>query len=332
MNKKIAIIGSGALGTSLAKVLVDAGHTNIVVYGIDKKELADLESGKNTKYFPETTKLPKLKTESNLKLALSGAEYVVTAVPSFTMKSVIDSIQENMDSKFLLINGSKGFYPESSLSLHEGMTKATQENNDIRGVVSLIGPSHAEEIVKEAPTTICAVDVNEELAQEVQGIFKTPYFRVYVQTDVKGAEVGAAYKNVLAIAAGMIVEEGMGINTLAGLLTRGLNEMLVFAKAIGGKEKTVIGLTGVGDLIVTAMSDHSRNRQFGRSFVREGAEEALGTNKTVEGLVALKKINEIGKSKNLELPLAYSLYSIIFEKGKLVDLQQKFWNRELKPE
>ncbi|TCG10472.1 NAD(P)H-dependent glycerol-3-phosphate dehydrogenase [Mycoplasma todarodis] len=332
MNKKITIIGSGALGTSLAKVLVDAGHTNIVVYGIDEQELKELENGKNTKYFPETIKLPKLKTESNLKIAISNASYIVTAVPSFTMKGVIEEIQEKMDSEALLINGSKGFYPESSLSLHEGMTLATNENKNIRGVVSLIGPSHAEEIVKEAPTTICAVDVNEKLAEEVQELFKTTYFRVYVQTDVKGAEVGAAYKNVLAIAAGMIVEEGMGINTIAGLLTRGLNEMLIFAKAIGGKEKTVIGLTGVGDLIVTAMSDHSRNRQFGRSFVRDGAEKALGTNKTVEGLVALKNIYKIGKENNLELPLAYSLYAIIFEGAKLVDLQQRFWNRDLKAE
>ncbi|CAM9124443.1 NAD(P)H-dependent glycerol-3-phosphate dehydrogenase [Mycoplasma todarodis] len=332
MNKKITIIGSGALGTSLAKVLVDAGHANVVVYGIDSNELKDLEKGFNTKYFPETTKLPKLKTESDLKSALDGASYVVTAVPSFTMKKVIEDIQEKMNSEFLLINGSKGFFPESSLSLHEGMTLATKDNKNIRGVVSLIGPSHAEEIVKEAPTTICAVDFNETAAEEVQKLFRTDYFRVYVQTDVKGAEVGAAYKNVLAIAAGMIVEEGMGINTLAGLLTRGLNEMLVFAKAVGGKEKTVIGLTGVGDLIVTAMSDHSRNRQFGRSFVREGAEKALGTNKTVEGLVALKNIYKIGKEEKLELPIVYSLYSIIYENEKLEDLQTDFWNRELKPE
>ncbi len=332
MNKKITIIGSGALGTSLAKVLVDAGHKNVVVYGIDAAELKDLENGYNTKYFPKTTKLPKLKTESNLKDALADASYVVTAVPSFTMKKVIEDIQENMNSQFLLINGSKGFFPGSTLSLHEGMTLATKGNDNVRGVVSLIGPSHAEEIVKEAPTTICAVDFNEEAAKEVQELFRTNYFRVYVQTDVKGAEVGAAYKNVLAIAAGIIVEEGMGINTLAGLLTRGLNEMLVFAKTVGGKEKTVIGLTGVGDLIVTAMSDHSRNRQFGRSFVREGSEKALSTNKTVEGLVALKNIYEIGKAENLELPIVYSLYSIIYEGEKLDDLQKEFWNRDLKPE
>ncbi len=332
MNKKIAIIGSGALGTSLAKVLIDAGHKNIVIYGIDSQELKELENGKNTKYFPESTNIPNLKTTQDLKEALNDVSYVVTAVPSFTMKNIMNEIQENMSSTFLLINGSKGFFPESSLSLHEGMTLATKDNTNIRGVVSLIGPSHAEEIVKEAPTTICAVDINQTLAEEVQKLFRTSYFRVYVQTDVKGAEVGAAYKNVLAIAAGMIVEEGMGINTLAGLLTRGLNEMLVFAKAVGGKEKTVIGLTGVGDLIVTAMSDHSRNRQFGRSFVKLGSKKALNTNKTVEGLVALKKIYEIGKQNNLELPLAYSLYSIIYKEGKLEELQQKFWNRDLKSE
>ncbi len=332
MNKKITIIGSGALGTSLAKVLIDAGHKNVVVYGINKNELNELKNGFNTNYFPKTTKIPKINTESNLSLALMDASYVVTAVPSFTMKKVIEDIQVKMNSRFLLINGSKGFFPDSSLSLHEGIDLATKDNKDIRGVVSLIGPSHAEEIIKEAPTTICAVDLNKELAQEVQELFNTSYFRVYVQTDVKGAEVGAAYKNVLAIAAGIIVEEGMGINTLAGLLTRGLNEMLIFANAVGGQEKTVIGLTGIGDLIVTAMSDHSRNRQFGRSFVREGAKKSLNTNKTVEGLVALKNIYKIGKENNLELPIAYSLYEIIYNGANLLDLKKDFWNRELKSE
>ncbi|CAM9104648.1 NAD(P)H-dependent glycerol-3-phosphate dehydrogenase [Mycoplasma marinum] len=328
MINKITIIGSGALGTALAKVLFDSGHENIFVYGIDNQELNELKNGKNTKYFPETIDLPNFNVESDIKKALDGASYVITATPSFTMASVVESIQENMNSEFLLINGSKGFFPGTSKSLHEGMKEATRNNPKIRGVVSLIGPSHAEEIVKQAPTTICAVDNDRNLASEVQNIFRNDYFRVYVQTDVKGAEAGAAYKNILAIAAGIAVESGLNINTLAGLLTRGLNEMLTFAKTIGGKEKTIIGLTGVGDLIVTAMSDLSRNRQFGREFFKNG-KKALETKKTVEGLTALKHVYKIGREMKIELPIVNALYSVIFGEEKPEDLKKYLWKRSL---
>lgn len=330
-NNKIAIIGSGALSTALGKVLFDSGEKNIIIYGVDKGELESLAIGKNTKYFPETVNLPHFKTTSNISEALDGATHVVLAVPSKLMNIVFENVLNNLNSNVLIINGSKGFYPGLGTSLHEGLMITSKNNQFVRGVVSLIGPSHAEEIVLALPTIVASVDYNKELCEEVQMLFNNDYFKVYVQTDVKGAEVGAAYKNVLAIASGISWGLGYGVNTEAALLTRGLAEMLRFNKAMGGQVETIIGLTGIGDLIVTATSDLSRNFTFGKEFAKNGR-VALETNKTVEGLVALDYINSIGKEKGLELPIVYYLYELIHNPDKKDDIIKKLWSRSLKQE
>lgn len=311
MNKRISIIGSGAMATAMAKVLFDSGNKDIRVFGINDNELDELSRGANTKYFPDSTLLPSLKTHKEMDKAVNGSDYILFAVPSKVMGVTLDSVIKEVDKEVILINVAKGFYPGTTLSLHEGIKEATKGNKSIKGVVSIIGPSHAEEIVKEIPTAVSVVDKDKELCLEVQKLFNNRYFRTYIQQDVKGAEVGAAYKNVLAIASGLSNGLGFGINTTAALLTRGLAEMQRFNEVMGGKQSTIMGLTGIGDLIVTATSDLSRNYTFGKSVAIDGIKKALSSNLTIEGLTALDIIYKIGIKNNLELPIVNNLYAVI---------------------
>ena len=327
--KKIAIIGSGALATSFGKVLKDAGNS-VQIYGIDNKELEELKKGKNTKYFPETIKLPNFDVTNNIEVALKDANYIVIATPSVVVDKVMPLIIKFAKDALLII-GSKGFYPGTTLSLHEGIKNETKKNETIRGVVSLIGPSHAEEIVLEAPTTVAAVDTNIKLCNEVQKLVFTDYFKAYAQTDVIGAEVGAAYKNILAIASGLTQGMGYGINTTAALLTRGMVEMRRYNKFAGGQVETLAGLTGFGDIIVTATSDLSRNFTLGKKFAKEG-KKAMETNITVEGVSALKNIYKIGKENKLDLPIVNFLYAVLFDSLDPKTFVKTIWNRGMKSE
>ncbi|WP_041363130.1 NAD(P)H-dependent glycerol-3-phosphate dehydrogenase [[Mycoplasma] mobile] len=333
MNKtnKISIIGSGAMATAMAKVLYDSGNTNIFIYGIDEKELEDLKIGKNAKYFSTDIKLPSFNTTKDLKIALDKTDYIVLAIPSIFIQATFLEILKLLNSKVLVISVSKGFYPNSFLSIHEGLSKDSKSNEFVRGVVTVTGPSFAEEIIKEQLTTICAVDSNIKNAQEVQKLFSNKYFKLYVQSDVIGAEVGASFKNVLAIFSGIANQQGYGINTLASILSRGLKEMKLYNDKVGGKLSTLLGLTGVGDLILTATSPLSRNFSFGKEFVINKS-KALETVKTVEGLKALENIYRSNKKYGLDLPIISSLYELIFENISLEEFKEKIWNRTLKSE
>ncbi|QJR44025.1 NAD(P)H-dependent glycerol-3-phosphate dehydrogenase [Mycoplasma miroungirhinis] len=330
-NENITIIGSGSMGTALAKVLFNNGH-NVTIYGIDNQELKELREGKNTKYFPETTYLPNFKTTNNLKEALYNTNYVVFAVPSKLMDDAFKKTIENLQSQVVLINVAKGFYPNTITPLHTEFKNLTKNNLNILGVVSLIGPSHAEEIVKDSITVVDAVDENIEIAKKVQNLFSNHYFRVYTQTDVIGAEIGSIFKNVLAIASGILYEKNYGINTRAALITRGLVEMKKYALYNGGKLETLFGLTGIGDLIVTAFSEFSRNFSFGKLYGKIG-KEALNTQKTVEGLTALKAIYEnVIKTNLMELPITNGLYQVIFNDYDINEMLNKLITRDLKEE
>ncbi|MCU4117089.1 NAD(P)H-dependent glycerol-3-phosphate dehydrogenase [Mycoplasma zalophi] len=330
-SENITIIGSGSMGTALAKVLFNNGH-NVTIYGIDSQELSELKTGKNTKYFPETTYLPCFKTTNNLQEALKNTNYVVFAVPSKFMDDVFKNTMENLSSKVILINVAKGFYPQTITPLHTQFKNLTKDNQDVLGVVSLIGPSHAEEIVKDSITVVDAVDENLEIAKKVQKLFSNNYFRVYTQKDVIGAEIGSIFKNVLAIASGILYAKNYGINTRAALITRGLVEMKKYALYNGGKLETLFGLTGIGDLIVTAFSEFSRNFSFGKLYGEIG-KEALNTQKTVEGLTALKAIyDNLIKTNVMELPITNSLYQVIFNDHDINEMLNKLITRDLKDE
>lgn len=327
--KNITIIGSGALGSALANILKDANSKNdILVYGIDEKELSDLKKGKNTKYFGEI-EINKFNTTNNLKQALEKADYLVLALPSIAIDSVMTEIVKNVNHELLIINGCKGFYPNTETPLHAGLVNKIESNKKIRGVVSILGPSFAIEMVRKALTSIAAVGEKVDQLIEVQELFKTNYFKLYRQIDVVGAEIGGIYKNILAIGAGMLTELGFKINTLASYLTRGMKELSIFNQFMGGKEKTIYGLTGLGDLILTATDTKSRNFTFGMNFAKGNTDPS---NITLEGLTALSVVEKIRRKNNLYLPIVEALYKVIYEKSTFEQEISRLWTSDLKSE
>ena len=323
-DKKIAIIGSGALATSLANVLYDSNCKNVIIWGIDDVELNDLRIGKNKKYFPDVS-LPKFQTTKKLDYALENVDFIIIAVPSLVMDNVYRQILSLLKSNALVVNGSKGFYPNTNRSIHAGLTNASKGNKFIKGIVSLIGPSHAEEIVIRMNTMVSAVSKNIENATIVKNLFTNSYFKVSIETGVRGAEICAAYKNVLAIASGIIDGLGYGINTKAAFLTLGISEMKFYLKKVKGNVNSILSLTGIGDLIVTTMSNFSRNFTFGKEFAQD-RNLALKSKKTIEGLFALKAIKSIADRKKINLEIINILYQIIYEERNPNELIKELWN------
>ena len=241
---------------------------------------------------------------------------------------VINQIKESINSEVLIISGSKGFYNGTDYPLHKGIEINTKNNSKIRGVVSILGPSYAEEIVAKSLTIVASVSSSKELCEEVQSLFSTPYFKIYTQTDVIGAEAGGIYKNILAIASGMLTEYGFKINTTAAFITRGVHELSIFNKYLGGKSETIMGLTGLGDLILTSMSDLSRNYTFGRSFVKYKV-KAHSSSITLEGINAIKIVEKIRIEKKLDLPIVECLFKILYENLDLNKSIYTLWDRGL---
>lgn len=324
MNKKITIIGSGALGTSLASVLYDSGQKNITIYGIDKEELFDLSLGKNTKYFNDLT-FPLFKTTDDLVEALKNVDYIVLAVPTIALENIINSILKNTHSNTIIINACKGFFPKTNKSIHRVINDKIKDNKFIRGVATLTGPSFALEIAKKSLTSILVVSNDKSISIEVQKLFNCSYFKLIIQTDIIGAEVGGIYKNILAIGSGMLNQLGYKINTIAAYLTIGMKEMQTLNNFFGGKYKTIYGLSGLGDVILTATSNESRNFSFGRDFIID-KKNAMSSKKTIEGLEGLKNVEEIRKKHNLNMPITKNLYEVVFDNKKIKDFIKELWS------
>ena len=331
MKKKLLVIGSGSMGTAMAKVFYDANKVNVAIYGTNQNQLNDLKEGKNLQFFPKSSNIPKLNTYNDIKLALKDVDYVAIAVPSKVYDVVLDNILANLNNEIIIFNMAKGFYPKTEFMIHQGIENRTKSNKLIKGIISVIGPSHAEEIVNELPTTVVIVNEDKKLLIKVQDIFQTKYFRTYIQTDVKGAEVGVSYKNIIAIATGISSGLGYGINTTAAIITKGLIEIKRINKIMGGNDDTLLGLSGIGDLIVTATSELSRNFQFGKLLAKD-KDAALKTTLTVEGFTSLKIMYDIGKKHNLELPIVEYLYDIVYNDIDPKDVVDKFFQRKLKSE
>lgn len=331
---KCAVIGSGTWGSALAQVLLDNGN-DVIIYGVDKSEIEDISiNHKNTKYFGEDVILPSnIKATLSLLDALKDVEVVVIAVPSIAYRDVLNQIKMYLSKKIHIVSVAKGFDPLT----FKRMTEVVREiiPSSLRyEVVSLLGPGHAEEVILRLLTCITSTCIDEEEAKFIQKVFANNYFRVYAQTDEIGAEYGASIKNAIAIASGITQGLGLGDNATAALITRGLVEMIRLGVYCGGKKETFIGLTGIGDLLVTCNSKHSRNYQAGLIIGKQdSAKEFLLTNKkTVEGIRTAKIIYEFAKKKNIEMPIVESVYKVLYEGEKPSVEIKKLMSRELKNE
>ena len=331
---KIAIIGSGTWGTALGQTLNDNGH-DVFMFGNKQEQIDDINiNHKNSFYFGDDIILDsKIKATLSIEEVVKGRNIILLSVPTAAMRSVLEQIKPLIKEKTIFINTAKGFDIEQNMLISDLIRSVIPE--ELRyPIVSLIGPSHAEEVIVRDLTCVCSVCKDEKIAMEVAKLFSNSYFRVYTNTDEIGSEIGVAMKNAIAIASGILEGLQYGDNARAALCTRGLAEIVRYGTAFGAKPTTYLGLTGLGDLIVTCYSFHSRNFTAGLEIGKaDSAEDFLKNNtKTVEGIRTIKVIYQNAKTKNIDLPIIDALYQIVYEGKKPSVIINEIMNRPLKKE
>lgn len=335
VDMNITVLGTGAWGTALAYALSKDPNNRILMYGKDPVEVTDIvEHHQNSRYFDDVTLPLSISATLDAAEALKGASVLLLAVPSSQINNIVDLIVEHCDTTPLIINVIKGFDPVTGEGIAFLIEKRLNEKNKNGGVVSLVGPSFAHDVIHDDLTAICAVSENKEAAKFVQKLFSSASFRVYVQTDVVGAEIGAGMKNIIAIASGIMEGLGYHDNTRSALITRGLAEITRFGLAKGAKAPTFLGLTGVGDLTLTCSSHRSRNYTLGLDIGKEDeAAPVLARNtKTVEGVLAAKTIHFEAKKAGIETPITDAVYEVLYENKKPSEAVLELMTRELKEE
>lgn len=327
---KVSVIGGGAWGTTLAQALADNNH-DVLIEDINPDFVKKINETHKHPYFDEI--IPEsIKATTNLKEAVAYSNVIVLCVPTAFIRSVIIEINELMTEKKIFINVSKGIEPETSLLVSQIIDEVIKKEHSY---VVLSGPSHAEEVILRKVTALVAASKNEEDSKFVQKLFSNEqYLRVYTSNDVIGVEAGGAIKNAIAVVSGVAYGIGLGENARAFLITRGLKEFLSIITVLGGNIQTVYGLSGVGDLIVTASSFNSRNFKCGINIGKGmSIEDAIKEVKqSVEGVRAIKASYVIGKKYGLELPIINVAYNVIEGKITATDALNKLLSRELKPE
>ncbi len=326
---KIVVIGGGSWGTALGKVLVENGN-EVAIWARSLEGITTEENStkRNNKYLPNID-LPNELVFTTDKKVISEAEVLISTIPSKSVSTFYKENNEYFNEKQIIVNVSKGFDPEDHTRLSVAIAKYVPSK-----VCVLSGPSHAEEVANKQLTVLTVASQDKSVSELVQKLFSNDYIRVYTNTDVIGVELGGATKNIIALAAGMLDGFGYGDNTKAALMTRGMHEITKLGVTLGANVNTFYGLTGMGDLIVTCGSMHSRNRRAG-ILLGQGKklDEALAEiGMVVEGVEAVKIVHQLSKKLDVEMPLTEALYSVLFEgvepKEKLFSLM----NRDMKSE
>ncbi|MGM0378224.1 MAG: NAD(P)H-dependent glycerol-3-phosphate dehydrogenase [Bacillota bacterium] len=303
-------MGAGSWGTALANLLACKNY-NVMIWGRNKEEMNKMNSLKRNFKYLESVKLNKdLVFSSNFKKVIKNSEVVVLAVASQAMDKVLKKYSEFIDDQ-IIVDVSKGIDIKSLNLMSEVIKKYLPENS----LAILSGPSHAEEVSKKMPTTIVSASKSREIAEKVQDIFSTEYLRVYTNPDVLGVEIGAALKNIIAIGAGISDGLGYGDNAKAALMTRGINEIANLGVNLGAKLDTFKGLSGIGDLIVTCTSNHSRNRRcgilLGKGKTLQEAIEEVGM--VVEGAYTIKAAYQLAQKHDVYMPITNELYKVLYK-------------------
>jgi glycerol-3-phosphate dehydrogenase (NAD(P)+) len=325
----VAVFGAGSWGTTLSIMLANAGHV-VRLWGNDRPQLAELDRLRENRKFLSGIPLPAgVKVEPELEKALEQADFHFYVVPAQVVREVAEQVAA-LGGRGVPVCASKGLELGSLARMSQVLEQALGDP----APVILTGPSHAEEVAVGIPTSIVAACADDARAKSVQVLCSSPRLRVYTNDDVVGCEYGGALKNVIAIAAGVCDGLGYGDNTKGALLTRGLAEISRLGVAMGGKRETFFGLTGMGDLITTAMSRHSRNRHVGERLGRgESLETILGGMVMVaEGVTTSRAARDLGRAKSVELPITEQVCAIALEGRSPRDAMQTLMTRDLKPE
>ncbi|MEX0608678.1 MAG: NAD(P)H-dependent glycerol-3-phosphate dehydrogenase [Balneolaceae bacterium] len=333
-NRNVTVIGAGSFGTALALVLDTAGN-NVQIWAREK-DISDQinDTHKNPAYLSDLELPPSIKAYNDLEQCLQSQDMIVFATPSHTLREVATKLKPCLNGNEILVTVSKGIenktFETMSQVLIEVMNGTTYEDN----IGVLYGPSHAEEVGLFKPTTVVASAYSTRTARIIQETFLTPMFRVYINNDIIGVEIGGSVKNIMAIAAGIIDGAELGDNAKAALLTRGLHEMKRMGLLLGAHSDTFSGLTGMGDLIVTCTSAHSRNRSVG---FRIGKGEKLddiikSMNMVAEGVKTTKSVRDWSLENNVEMPITHAIYSVLFENVDPKDALYNLMTRDPKDE
>jgi len=329
---KIAVLGAGSWGTTIALHL----HKNDYEVALWEffPEYAEVlqERRENAKFLPGF-KIPEdIQITSEIIIAIAEAKVIVLAVPSHIMRSLAERLKPFNLQNVLLVSVAKGIENRTLLRMSQVIAQELPpvKNN----IVVLSGPSHAEEVVRDIPTTIVAASQGLKKAEHIQKIFMSPCLRVYTNTDVVGVELGGSLKNIIAIACGISDGLGFGDNTKAALMTRGMHEITRLGVAMGAKKETFAGLTGIGDLITTCISRHSRNRNYGEMLGKGlTPEQALSKMiMVVEGIRTTKSAYILAKKYKIEMPITEQIYAVLFKRKKAKDAGRNLMMREAKPE
>lgn len=330
MDNKVAVLGAGSWGNTLALVL--ANKFNVAMWEFDAS-LAQLlaKERENKRFLPGITFPETLTVTNNLEEAMKDAFMIVFAVPSFAIRSTAKNAAKWIKSNQILVTVTKGLEDKTFLRMSQILDEVIPEK---KGVVALSGPTHAEEVSRKIPSTIVAACPDLKTAEVVQHAFMTDYLRVYTNDDIAGVELGGAIKNIIAIIAGISDGMGLGDNTKAALMTRGMAEIIRLGKKAGAKEKTFSGLTGMGDLIVTCCSRHSRNRYVGEELGkgRKIKEIVDSMQMVAEGVKNCESIYHFAKKLQVEMPLTNELYKIIYQDGNIHDSIKNLFGRKEKYE
>ncbi|MDR0932153.1 MAG: NAD(P)-dependent glycerol-3-phosphate dehydrogenase [Victivallales bacterium] len=329
---KIAVLSDGAWGTALAMNLLYNGH-DVVCYGPFPEYLEEMRVKRENVRFLPGVKLPdSLKFEPNIAKAVADAELLLLATPTQYLRSVLDKLKPHFDPrKHRLLDVAKGIEIDSWLLIHEMVKEVLGRSR----YAVLSGPSHAEEVSRHVPTAVVVASQNPDDAKFVQELFINENFRVYTGNDVVGVELGGALKNVMAIAAGIIDGMKLGDNPKAALMTRGISEMGRLGELLGGSAQTFSGLSGIGDLIVTCTSGHSRNRHVGEELGR-GKKlpqilESMGM-VVAEGVTTAKGAYALARKVGASTPIIDEIYAILYCNRDVPDAIHNLMSRTAKPE
>lgn len=308
---RVAILGTGSWGTAVADILAGVGH-DVRLWGRDQDVITALnESGRNPRYLRDLRLEPGVAATVDLEWALQGAEVTAVVLPSPAVRELMMVAKEYLEPKTLIVSLTKGL--ESGTQ--KRMTEVIEEVVPGYRIAALSGPNHAEEVSRRIPSATVIAAADGVVRRQLQAVFMTPEFRVYRNRDLVGVELAAAVKNVIALAAGISDGLGFGDNAKASLLTRGLAEMTRLGLARGAVAGTFFGLAGMGDLVATCTSRHSRNRAVGESLAKgldvQAAQAELGM--VAEGVRTTAALRDLATSTGVEMPLSFSIYDVIYE-------------------
>jgi len=311
--KKVSVIGAGSWGTALAFVLAENGY-DVFLHSHNAEIISDInERHRNFKYLKDAPLPENIRCFSDYETVLKDSRFVVFVVPSHAMREVVKKAAPFLDENALIVHASKGIEINTLKSMSEVLKEELPVSYADK-IVVFSGPSHAEEVVKRMPTAITASCYNVHYAKEVQKLFMNHYLRVYTNNDVIGVELGGSLKNIIALAAGLSDGLGYGDNAKAALLTRGLSEIARLGIRLGANPMTFSGLAGIGDLIVTGTSVHSRNWKTGNLLAKgHTLDEALSSlGMVAEGVKTTKAAHLLSDKLQIELPITNQLYGILF--------------------